>query len=1079
MLVSKSIPINFASGLDTKTDPFQVSIGKFLSLKNSVFTTGDRLTKRNGFGALASLPYAASFATTFNGDLTALGTNIEAYSTGNKSWVNKGTIQPLTLSTLPLIRNSVNQSQCDCAVSANGLVCTVYTETTGTSVAYKYAIADAVTGQNIIAPTAISANATYGFPRVFALGNYFIIAYVNSTPAIAYIAVSTSNPSNVVGPNIISASHTPSTTVAWDAYVFSNNLYFAWNGGSSSGIKVAYLSSLLVASFVFNPDAAHVATIMSVTADTANSVIWASYYDSGTSTGYSLAMSPALTALANFPTEIISSGTVLNIASVALSGTATVFYEVSNSSNGTQCNYVQSVTVVQSTGVVGSPVTVLRSVGLASKAFLVGSTAYFYGVYSSPYQPTYFLVNGSTSTQASPVVIAKLAYENGGGYLTNGLPSVTFLGSTFYAAYLYKDLIEALADSNDAGTTIAGGIYSQTGINMAGVTLGSSTLSSAEIGSNLNITGGYLVGYDGYLPVENGFHLWPSSVQVSTNASAVTPTGTVANGSRVVTAVSSMVGVGIGASITGTAIPAATTIVSFTGNTITMSAAATGNHSAETITITGNIEAESAVYYAAIYSWSDNQGNIVRSAASIPVTVVTTGSTSTNKVIIPTLRITAKVANPVKIELYRWSTTYQNFYQVTSVTVPTLNSTTVDDVTIYDALASTSIVGNAILYTTGGVLENIGAPACTAVTLFDDRLWLIDAEDQNLLWNSKQVIENVPVEMSDLLTTYVAPSIGATGPTGPMRCLSAMDDKLIISKQNAFYYINGTGPDNTGANSQYSEPTFITSMVGCSNQNSIVFQPGGLMFEFATEAGNQIWLLGRDLSTSYIGAPVESLTKNANVLSAIAVPGTNEVRFNLSSGITLMYDYYFGQWGIFTTNALSSTLFQDLHTYIAPNGSVFQETPGLYLDGSTPVLMSFLTGWIQVQGISGYQRLWEIQLLGQYATPHLLNVTLGYDFGSYFEQIPIAPTNYTGAYGSDALYGQTTPYGGPGFLEEWRLQNSNQICQAFQVGLQELYDPTFGVSAGQGFSLSAMTCTLGLLRGYRPVKAANTAGSQG
>lgn len=1077
-LIPKSIPINFASGLDTKTDPFQISMGRFLELNNSVFTVGNRLTKRNGFGALAPLPHSASFATTFNGDLTALGTSIQAYSSGNKSWVNKGSIQPLTLSTLPLIRNSVNQTQCDCAVSPTGLVCTVYTETTGNSISYKYVIADATTGQNIVAPTAVSSNATYGTPRVFTLGNYFVIVFVNSTPAIAYIAISTSNTSSVIGPNVISASHTPSTTVAFDGYVFSNNLYLAWNGGSGSGIKMAYLSSLLVASAVFNPDPSNSATIMSVTADAVNSVIWASYYNSGTSTGYSLALNPSLTALADFPTEIISSGTLLNIASVAGAGTATVFYEVSNASNGIQCNYVQSVAVAQATGVVGSPITVLRSVGLASKAFLVGSTAYFYGIYSSTYQPTYFLVNGSTSTEANPVVIQKLAYENGGGYLTTGLPSVTFLDATFYVAYLYKDLIEALADTDATGTTTAGGIYSQTGINMAATTLGSATLSSAEIGSNLNITGGYLVGYDGYLPVENGFHLWPDSVQVTTSNDPVTFTGTIASGSRIITAVSSLASVGIGVSLSGTAIPSDTVVVSFTGTTITMSAAATGSHSAETITLTGNVEAETAVYYAAIYSWSDNQGNIVRSASSIPVSVET-GAASINTIIIPTLRITAKVANPVKIELYRWSTNFQTYYQVTSVTVPTLNSTTTDDVTIYDGLASTSIVGNEILYTTGGVLEDIGGPAFIALTLFDDRLWGIDAEDQNLLWNSKQVIENVPVEMSDLLTTYVAPSIGATGPTGPMRCLSAMDDKLIISKQNAFYYINGTGPDNTGSNSQYSEPTFITSMVGCSNQNSIVFQSGGLMFEFATEAGNQIWLLGRDLSTSYIGAPVEAFTKNADVLSAIAVPGTNQVRFNLSSGITLMFDYYYGQWGTFSTNAVSSALFQDLHTYIDPKGSVFQETPGLYLDGTTPVLMSFLTGWIQMQGISGYQRLWEIQLLGQYATPHLLDVILGYDFGAYSELIPIAPNNYTGVYGSDALYGQTTPYGGQGLLEEWRLQNSNQTCQAFQIGLQERYDPSFGVSAGQGFSLSAMTCTLGLLRGYRPIRSANTAGTIG
>jgi hypothetical protein len=56
---------------------------------------------------------------------------------------------------------------------------------------------------------------------------------------------------------------------------------------------------------------------------------------------------------------------------------------------------------------------------------------------------------------------------------------------------------------------------------------------------------------------------------------------------------------------------------------------------------------------------------------------------------------------------------------------------------------------------------------------------------------------------------------------------------------------------------------------------------------------------------------------------------------------------------------------------------VLQETPGVYLDNGNPVLMSFLTGFIQLAGISGYQRIYEIQLLGQYVTPHLLQVQCG------------------------------------------------------------------------------------------------------
>ncbi len=127
-----------------------------------------------------------------------------------------------------------------------------------------------------------------------------------------------------------------------------------------------------------------------------------------------------------------------------------------------------------------------------------------------------------------------------------------------------------------------------------------------------------------------------------------------------------------------------------------------------------------------------------------------------------------------------------------------------------------------------------------------------------------------------------------------MKCLAPMDDKLIIFKKNAIYYLNGAGPDNTGANSQYSQPTFITSTLGCDNPNSIVTVPSGLMFQ----SDKGIWLLGRDLSTSYIGWDVEDFNDD-EVVSALTIPDAHEVRFTMASGAILLYDYSFNQWGSF------------------------------------------------------------------------------------------------------------------------------------------------------------------------------------
>lgn len=996
------VNINFAQGLDTKTDPFHVPVGKFLSLKNSVFDKIGQLRKRNGFGSMPSLPDATStYLTTFNGNLTAIGNKFEALSTGSSSWVNKGAIQPVEMSVLPIIRNNTNQSQCDSVIAQNGYVCTVYTDNTPSGLSYKYVVADSVTGQNIVAPTAIpvSSGVVTGSPRVFLLGRYFIVLFTNVITAVShlqYIAINISNPTNVTANADIASAYIPATTLSFDAVVVNSNLYIAYNttsGGQS--IKVTYLSTSLVVATPITK-AGEIATIMSLTADNtspSSPVIYISYYDLPSTTGKAFALDKNLNTILA-PTSWAAPAAVVNVTSTAISGSLTIYYELSQNYSYTAVasNLIKSKNVTQA-GVVTGGADVVRSLGLASKAFLIDNVSYFLGVYSSPYQPTYFLMNSSGKA------IAKVAYSNGGGYLTVGLPGVSISDNEVSIPYLIKDLIAAVnKDTNVPSGTQINGIYSQTGINLASFVIGTSNISSSEIGQNLNLSGGFMWSYDGYSPVEQGFHLWPDSVVVTTSAAG------------------------------------------------------------------GNI-ADATYYYQVTYEWSDNQGNIFRSAPSIPVSILTAGGgTSTNTINVPTLRVTYKTANPVKIVVYRWSSAQPIYYQVTSLTVPTLNSTSTDSVAVVDTFANTTILGNNIIYTNGGVIENIGPPAANSVFLFDDRLWLIPSENPNLLWFSKQVIENTPVEMSDLLTEFVAPTTSAQGSSGDLKCGAPMDDKAILFKKDSIYYINGNGPDNTGSNNGYSQPTFVTSTVGCENQRSIVFVPQGLMFQ----SDKGIWLLGRDLSTKYIGAEVEEFNGSI-VTSAVNVPGTNQVRFTLDTGEMLMYDYYVNQWGTFKgVPAVSSTLYSGMHTYLNSYGQVFKETIGKYLDGSNPVLMSFKTSWLNLAGLRGYQRAYEFTFLGTYISPHKLEVQVAYDYESPIQQSIFEPDNYSGTWGSSPNWGSGSSWGGSSNIEQFRVFNKKQKCDSYQISVQELFDSSFGTVAGAGLTLSGICAVVGIKKGNAP-----------
>lgn len=1001
MAIQKSgYNIPFGQGLDLKTDPNQVVAGKMLALQNTVFNSG-QLTKRNGFGDLTTLPTgnAATTLTTLNGNLLATGANLYAYSQDTNQWFNRGSIQPVDLSTIPLVRNAQSQSTVDAAIAANGLVCTVYKSA---SAAY-YQVNDSVTGQAIISQTALAATATNA--RVNLLGRNFIITYtitVAGSPHLEYIAIPTNMP-NTPGSRVTISTQISSLTAGYDAKVSNDRLYLAWDGNDGGGaVRLAYLTSTLVVSSAVVL-AGSVAELVSIAIDSSAStdVVWVSFWDSSTTNLHATARNQNLSAILGVTTAATAL-TLVTLTSIAKNGMMQIFYENDNDYSyvAIQTDFISKVSVTQA-GVVGTPSVVLRSVGLASKAFYNSSgTAFMLVTYAGAFQPTYFLMDEFGN------VSAKLAYSNGGGYMQSQvLPNVTIADDVLQVPYLIKDLLVSVNKAQ--GAVDVGGIYTQTGINLVTMSINIQGQSNEEIANALHLSGGILWEYDSVKPVEHGFHLWPEDLTVSTNGA-------------------------------------------------------------------GGFLTAQQYYYVFCYEWTDAQGKLHRSAPSIPIGKVTTGATSTNTINVPTLRVTYKSSpNAVRLVGYRWSAAQQVYYQFTSIQSPTLNNPAVDSIAVVDTLADSAILGNTILYTTGGVIENIGAPPSADITTFKSRAWVIDAEDPLLMWYSKQVVSGVPVEFSDLLTVYVAPWAGTPNPTGPLKCLSNMDDKLIMFKKDAIGYLTGTGPDNTGAQNDFSEPTCITATVGCENPNSIAVTPIGLMFQ----SNKGIWLLGRDLSTKYIGADVE-LYNDATIVSALTIPGTNQVRFNLDTGVVLVYDYYYGQWGTFNNvPGISSTLYQGMHTYLRSTGLVRQETPNLYLDGTDPVLVKVTTAWFKLTNLQGFQRAYCFYLLGQYLSAHKLNIEIAYDYNpSIAQSLVITPTNSNTYFGDDTLFGSGSPFGGPSSVEQWRVFFKTQKCQSVQISITEIYDATKNQPAGEGFSLSGLNLVFGGKATYPKMSAKNSAG---
>lgn len=396
---------------------------------------------------------------------------------------------------------------------------------------------------------------------------------------------------------------------------------------------------------------------------------------------------------------------------------------------------------------------------------------------------------------------------------------------------------------------------------------------------------------------------------------------------------------------------------------------------------------------------------------------------------IDTLRVTDK-ENTI-INVYRTIKNGTVYYQVSPINgIP--NDKTIDSINFIDQVPDETLIGNQQLYTTGGEVENIAPPASNVIGTYKNRLIVVPNEDPISFWYSKQVRTNTPIEFNDSFVQRVPEKGGA------ITALQQMDDKLIIFKQDYVFVMVGDGPSVSGVNNDFTDPQLITADAGCLDKKSVVVLPTGLIYK--SQKG--FYLLDRALNVKYIGADVESYN-SATVTSARMNETENQVRFTLSTGDALVYDYYVEQWAVFKgIDAIDAVNFQDKYTYLVPEGEIRKENTSFTDDGDL-IPMKIETGWLNLAGLQNYQRIYHIMIVGSYKSPHTLQVQLYRDFiETPFETVTIpvlaAPTKY-----------------------QYRVFPSIQKCEAIKIKITELQSSPYG----EGFDISAINVELGVKRG--------------
>lgn len=286
-----------------------------------------------------------------------------------------------------------------------------------------------------------------------------------------------------------------------------------------------------------------------------------------------------------------------------------------------------------------------------------------------------------------------------------------------------------------------------------------------------------------------------------------------------------------------------------------------------------------------------------------------------------------------------------------------------------------------VLYTDGGVVENREPPPSTCMEDWDGRVWLGGLEQGNQIAFSKSIRSNEAVTFSDVFVIEVGSQLKR------VVAMQAMDDKLVVLKEDSIYVVYGDGPNDLGQGATY-RAQLVSSDQGCSGPKSVVLTPTGVIFANSTG----LYRLNRGLQLDFVGARVEDSTSGVTINGAELVPDKTQARFMLSSGQAVVYDYLVDAWYKFTNHASASggccVMWKGNFSFLNAGGAMKVQNAGFLDDASggtgTYIPMTLETAWIKTGDVEGLQRVYKLLVIGDAATGHNLTVNVGFDYDSAY-----------------------------------------------------------------------------------------------
>lgn len=1034
----RDIQIPFTGGIDTKTDRKQVAPTKLLTLENGVFTKRGSIKKRNGYDLLKNIVDNPTFTGVNlqdgrallirNSELVAFDRQ-EVYSRADlqDSWINKGSMYSVSVTRPVLAKNTNEQTAADCC-TLNGVTACAWEDSRG---GVRLSVCDADTGTVFIDDFELEATGIR--PRVVPINGFIIVlVVVPGTPSILRgFRLDNADSTTTPIPATI-ASDLRNTTPVYDVRPAGTAAILAYSDDTAT-LTVAFLTSApalggpasgFPAAITIAEDPEFAVAVAAGEGLAELGVAWANSVagvrvqvfnpDLSSIAAIDTADSDVTDDTKNLTMQWANGGTIL--ASVAY-----IYSEREETTPTDLPNRKIRRSSVTALGSASAPNVMMRHAGLASHAWSIGTEGFVNLVHDSNLQSTYFGVSfrGLPITKVLPGIA-------GGVTASEHLPSVNVDPSDSnivrWTGIFKKRLDVEVTDDAGATGNVSGSAFAEKGIRHITYDFDDAqSHRSVQVGETAYIAGGFLWQYDGQPPVEAGFHLFPEMDDADLAESV--------------------------------------------GGALTLT---------------------STYSYRVYYEWTNAAGERERSSTARSISFLLTGVNNRFTLTIPTLAMTSKRDEPgvvvfprrtdVSIAVYRTEAdpaTGAPFHRVSSLD-PTAtgsngyitNDPTVDTISFVDDLADTAIVDNELDYLNTGELDNIAPQAGKLITQGKDRIFLAGLDNPNEIAVSKLRFRGDVVAFNDTISTPVDRD------GGPITALAMLNDVLVVFKEQRIYAMAGDGPNNFGFGF-FNQAQLITTDVGCDNQRSVVTVPAGIMFQ----SSKGIYLLTQQFQVVYIGADVESFTVGSGaqtVTAATLIEDTNQVRFLVGSGSTLLYDYLFNQWSTFTNHEGTDAVnWRGVYTYIQADADTFTENPAKFLDNSTPYRLTMVTAWIKVAGgLQEFQRIRRAHVLGEFVSDHQLRMKVGFDYEDAFVETHLFDPSLalsTTTYGDSSPYGNETPYGGSSVtVYQLRAFMNRQKCQSIRFQFEDV----FGNSPGASFEITELTLEAARKKG--PFKLSST-----